>query len=99
MWAYQLSLQSHYGILDAEEGETEEYNLAKTAVWLDAFMFYKNNVISREERDAIGYTASEKKAIQTLASEIRQLSETEFTYERFKLAWQERMEALSSVVQ
>jgi len=96
-WAYQLSIENHYGIHHVSEWDEDlspSQVLAQSAIYMPAFALYQNKVISQNERDILGYSAAQKKAIEILAEEIRQLSENEFTFARFCEAWFERMEAL-----
>lgn len=96
-FAYQLSLQRHYNISDAKDGEDWSLDLAELGVYLPAWCYYKHRVIPKEERDGMDYKESEKLAIQKYAEEIEHLSKTEFTFERFCDAWWQRAEALKQV--
>jgi hypothetical protein len=87
VWAYQLSIEKHYGIYTQNiknDNAPPEVVLARIAPFLPAFPLY----IGRQG------LKDEKAAIQFLADEIRELSETAFTFKHFCDAWFERMKAL-----
>lgn len=93
VWAFQLSVEKELGIRDVEDEEdTHAYSLARSAPCLDAFMWYKREVLTEEQ--CKDYVKAEKQAVQILADEIERLSQTEFTYARFCEQWFHRMELL-----
>lgn len=92
VWAYQISICHHYGIsleTEDEEGEEEIYQVIKSAVYLPAFCLYARNLYGH-----LDYKDREEKALRHLAAEVKELSETKFTFDRFCDEWYKRMKAL-----
>ena len=96
VWAFQLSVEKELGIRDIEDADDPEeshaYSLVKSAIYLDAFMWYKREVLTENQLE--DYSKGEQQAIQILSEEVDRLSEKDFTYARFCDDWFHRMELL-----
>ncbi len=92
-WAYQWSVCQKYNI--AVDENTEDDNLRgllESAKYVNAFCFYRSSLAS----DHTDYNTwpSEDETIDRMTEEVRMLSETTFTFDHFRKAWDERMEVL-----
>lgn len=83
VWAFQLSIQNHYSIIEADEGESPAEDLVSSAVYLPAWCYYRKYDIE-----------TEKDALKRAADQITELSEKSYTFDRFCQDWEERMGAL-----
>lgn len=98
-WAYQWSIHQSLQIPVSnydDESKGELIDLVRSSTYLHAFANYKWAVLSQEERDALGYSASEQKTLEILADEVLHLSQTVFTFDNFCKNWKERMDLLKS---
>jgi len=82
-WAYQVSLSRHYGC------EQSTQDVVRSAVYLDAFMFYK-----MEEGRQLEYKDRNKFKLSIMADEVEKLTATTHTFSNFLLEWNKRIYAL-----
>lgn len=83
VWAYQLSLQKYYNLNISVE------SAVSSAVYLDAFLYYKIELVRN-----LHYSLQNVTRLKYLAAQVEELHQTTFTIDVFKSAWQERMELL-----
>lgn len=84
VWAYQLSVLRHFGLMD----ETVE-EMVSPAVYLSAWWLYAKRVTGASY-------SKEKEAVRILAKYVAKLASTKFTFENFCINWKIRMKALAS---
>lgn len=87
VWAFQLSIQNHYGINEADEGETIAEDLVASAVYLSAWCYWRKSV------GECGLE-SDKDALRRAADHITELSNSKFTFARFQQDWEDRIKLL-----
>jgi hypothetical protein len=86
--AYQLSILRHYN------KQVRPYFIAMSLTGMPDFHIFRYKLLGVEECSRLGLVESEKKAIQWIAKKIGKLSQTTFTYEAFRKAWNDRIELL-----
>lgn len=83
-WAYQVSLSRHYGC------EQPTYEAVRSAVYLDAFLFYK-----LEEGKGLEYKDRDEFKLRIMADEVDELAATTHSFSNFQLEWDIRIRALT----
>lgn len=97
IWAYQYSLHLHFDVPTDEDYEEEgverlsTISLVNSAIYLEAFYIYKNKC---DPQKTLEYTEREIFAIECLSKEVKQMSDTDFSFDRFVENWNLRMTAL-----
>lgn len=89
VWAYQLSVEKEFGIKN--EGAKR---LVSSVVFMEAFTLYKWKVVSENTMKQLGHEKAEKHCIELMAKDVINMSNSEFTFDKFIAEWTKRMDVL-----